>query len=98
MYTNPARRRLIRRLKRINADIEPLDLRQHLSRMRMVKQAVELAALQQAIDVTIDTIKETMRPARLAKYAYEYEIEAELSRGFRRRGAEGHGFRPIVAG
>jgi len=39
-----------------------------------------------------------MRPARLSKYAFEYEIEAEITRGFRRRGAEGHAFTPIVAG
>ncbi len=98
MYTNPARATLIRRLKKANSDLDLLDLRQHLSRMRMVKQPLELAALQEAVDVTVDTIKEITRPARLAKYAYEYEIEAELSRGFRRRGAEGHAFHPVVAG
>jgi Xaa-Pro aminopeptidase len=32
------------------------------------------------------------------KYAQEYEIEADLTRGFRRRGAMGHAFEPIVAG
>jgi Xaa-Pro aminopeptidase len=98
MYTNPARRRLIRRLKQVNADIELLDLRQHLARMRMIKQPIELEAIQEAIDVTIDTLKEVTRPTSLAKYAYEYEIEADISRGFRRRGAAGHGFAPVVAG
>jgi len=98
MYMNPARRTLITRLKQINDDIELLDLRQHLARMRMIKQPIELDALQRAIDVTIDTLKEVTRPSQLAKYAYEYEVEADLSRGFRRRGAEGHGFAPIVAG
>lgn len=98
MYTNPARRRLIRRLKKINPEIELLDLRQHLGRMRMVKQPVELVALQRAIDITNQALKEVMRPARLAKYAYEYEIEADITHGFRRRAAEGHGFSPIVAG
>jgi Xaa-Pro aminopeptidase len=98
MYMNPARRSLIHRLKEANADVELLDLRQHLARMRMVKQPIELEALQCAIDTTIDAMKEVMRPTQLAKYAYEYEVEADLSRGFRRRGAEGHGFSPIVAG
>ncbi len=98
VYSNPARRRLIQRIKEANADIELLDLRQHLSRMRMIKQPVELDALQRAIDITIDSLKEIMRPLQLAKYAYEYEVEADLSRGFRRRAAEGHGFAPIVAG
>jgi Xaa-Pro aminopeptidase len=66
--------------------------------MRMIKQPAELAAMQAAIDITISTIKEALRPAKLKKYAFEYEIEAELTRGFRRRGANGHSFEPIVAG
>jgi Xaa-Pro aminopeptidase len=98
MYANPARAALIRRLKGVNADLELLDLRQHVSRMRMVKQPVELAALQTAIDVTIATLKDVTRPTQLTKYAFEYEVEADISRGFRRRGAAGHSFWPIVAG
>lgn len=98
MYTNPARAELIRKLKEINDDIELLDLRPHLGRMRMIKQPVELQALQHACDVTIDTLKEVTRPAKLAKYGYEYELEADITRGFRRRGTSGHGFTPIVAG
>jgi Xaa-Pro aminopeptidase len=100
MYTNPARAELIQRIKDINPSVELLDLRTHLSRMRMVKQEVELANIQHAIDITIDTIKEITRPKQLAKYAYEYEIEADLTRGFRRRGASGlmgHAFAPVVA-
>jgi len=96
-YSNPARAELIRRLRNINGEVELLDLRPHLSRLRMVKQEPELRALQQAIDITIATLKEISRPAKLAKYAYEYEIEADITRGFRRRGARGHAFTPIVA-
>lgn len=97
MYTNPARRMLIKKIKKLNPDIELLDLRQHLARMRMVKQPVEIEALRRAIDITIDTVKEVSRPSRLGKYTYEYEVEADITRGFRRRGALGHGFSPIVA-
>src|SRR5687767_2921511 len=97
MYTNPARTDLIQRLKDANSSLELLDLRTHLSRMRMVKQEVELAAIQKAIDITIDTLKEITKPKQLGKYAFEYEIEADLTRGFRRRGAQGHAFTPIVA-
>jgi Xaa-Pro aminopeptidase len=78
--------------------LELLDLRQHLGRMRMVKQPIEIEALQHAIDITVDTIKDITKPSQLAKYAHEYEIEADISRGFRRRGGQGHGFSPIVAG
>ncbi len=98
MYANPARAALIKRLKDMNSEVELLDLRQHVSRMRMVKQPLELEALQVAIDTTIATLKEVTRPLQLAKYAYEYEVEADISRGFRRRGADGHSFWPIVAG
>lgn len=97
LYTNPARAALIERILSHNESVELLDLSPHLSRMRMVKQPAELAAIQQAIDITVASIKEATRPAKLAKFAQEYEIEAELNRGFRRRGASGHAFDPIVA-
>ncbi|HEY5667558.1 MAG TPA: Xaa-Pro aminopeptidase [Candidatus Saccharimonadales bacterium] len=100
MYTNPARAELIQRIKAENAKIDLLDLRTHLSRMRMVKQEPEIAAIQRAIDITIDTYKELLRPKQLAKYAFEYEVEADMTRGFRRRGASGlmgHAFAPVVA-
>ncbi|HEY5806245.1 MAG TPA: aminopeptidase P N-terminal domain-containing protein [Candidatus Saccharimonadales bacterium] len=98
MYANPARAMLIKNLKEINSELELLDLRQHVSRMRMVKQSAELVALQAAIDITLDTLKEVTRRSQLVKYAYEYEVEADITRGFRRRGSEGHAFWPIVAG
>lgn len=98
IYANPARAALVARLKTYNPELELLNIGQHLARLRMVKQPVELAAMQRAIDITISTVKESTRPTKLRKYAHEYELEAELSRGFRRRGAEGHSFDPIVAG
>lgn len=97
LYTNPARAALQQRIKKANPAIEFLDLRTHLARMRMVKQPIEIAAIQQAIDVTIDTIKRITRPKQFLKYKHEYEIEADLSYGFRRTGAQGHAFPPIVA-
>jgi Xaa-Pro aminopeptidase len=98
MYANPARAALIKRLKDSNGELELLDLRQHLMRMRMVKQPVEIEALRHAVDVTVETIKSVIKPARLEKYAYEYEIEAEIAYGFRKRGAQGHAFDPVVLG
>jgi Xaa-Pro aminopeptidase len=100
MYTNPARADMIQRIKEVNPDIELLDLRTHLSRMRMVKQAIEIEAIQRAVDINVETIKEVTRTKQLARYAFEYEIEADITRGFRRRGASGlmgHSFAPIVA-
>ncbi len=97
LYTNPARSDLIQRMKESNTQLELLDLRTHLARMRMVKQPVEIESIQAAIDITNNTLKDILRPKQLAKYGYEYEIEADLSRGFRRQGAMGHAFSPIVA-
>lgn len=97
MYTNPARAELIQRMKDINPSLELLDLRTHLSRMRMVKQPIEIDMIKQAIEITSSTIKEITRPSKLAKYAYEYEIEADITRGFRRQGGRGNAFHPIVS-
>lgn len=97
MYTNPARAALVARLKAAKEDLELLDLSWHLVRLRMIKQPEELAAIRAAIAITSSAIKEATRPAKRRRYAHEYQIEAELSRGFRRRGAAGHAFEPIVA-
>ncbi len=56
-YTNPARRSLARKLRSAAPDIELLDLRQHLMKMRMVKQEPELLAIKQAVDITVKTLK-----------------------------------------
>ena len=97
MFTNPARGHLMRKMKAENRDLELLDLSQHLARMRMIKQPLEISALQRAVDITIDSLKDTLKPAKRSKYIYEYEIEADLTRGFRARGGRGHAFEPIVA-
>ena len=98
IYANPARANLVSKLKSYSPQLDLLDLNQHLARMRMIKQPVELAAMQRAINISISAIKDATRPAKLRKYSYEYEIEAELSHGFRKRGADGHSFDPIIAG
>ncbi len=97
MYTNPARAALVARLKSYKSDLEMLDLNQHLTRLRMIKQAPEVAAIQAAIDVTISSLKDSLHPTKLRGYAYEYELEAQIAQGFRKRGAAGHAFEPIVA-
>lgn len=95
-YTNPARAELIKKLKEQNDELEILDLREHLMKMRLVKQPQELEAIQKAIDVTIDGLKYVTAGNRLAKYASENEIEADLFRQYKRAGY-GYAFDPIVA-
>jgi Xaa-Pro aminopeptidase len=97
LYTNPARATLADRLKSHNSDLELLDLSPHISRLRMVKQAPEIAAIQKAIDITLDSLKVALKQSKLKHYKHEYELEAQISYGFRSRGASGHAFEPIVA-
>ncbi|TXG77451.1 M24 family metallopeptidase [Patescibacteria group bacterium] len=94
LYTNPARAALMEKIKAFNPEIEPLDLRQHLAVMRMIKQPAELAAIQKAVDTTVKTFQEIQK--KLPKLRYEYEVEALLGYGFRLRGADGHAYSPIV--
>lgn len=98
LYTNPARATVLQKMQSYNESFEIVDLGLELARLRMVKQAPELAAIRQAIDITLATIQDVVKPAKLAKYRHEYEIEADISQGFRKRGAAGHSFEPIVAG
>ena len=97
LYTNPSRSSLVHRLKAEKNELELLDLGPHISRLRMIKQEPEIGAIQQAIDITVSSLKASFSKAKLSRYAHEYEIEAEVAKGFRSRGAEGHAFAPIVA-
>ncbi len=95
IYTNPARAALLAKLKEHKPGVKLLDLMPHLVRMRTVKQPEEIAAIQAAIDITAASLKDVFQSGQ---YKYEYELEAEITAGFRRRGAAGHAFTPIVAG
>ncbi len=97
-YPNPARARLVNRLKAYNNSVELLDLGPHVSRLRVMKQPEEIEAIKAAIAITSSAIRSSMTGSKLIKYNYEYELEAELSKQIRRAGSEGHAFDPIVAG
>lgn len=98
IYPNPARAVMKTRFKAYNRELEFVDILPKLARLRMIKQPAELRAMQAAIDITVDTLAEILKPARLRKYGHEYELEADITRGFRHSGAWGHSFEPIVAG
>lgn len=93
-YTNPSRRALITKIKSINPTIELLDLRDHLVKLRSIKQPQEIATIQRAIDITGATLKKVIAKAKSADY--EYEVEALITLGFRQSDAV-HGYQPIVA-
>lgn len=97
MYANPARERLMDRIKQHVKQVELEDIRPVLANMRMIKQKPELEAIQGAIDITIKTLKDVLASPK-DTYDYEYQMEADITRGFRFLGADGHSFDPIVAG
>lgn len=98
MYTNPAKATLLSAIRNVNDSIEFLDISTHMSRMRMIKQPVEISAIQKAIDITIKSIKQATTASKMAGYDYEYQLEAEITKNFRVNGASGHAFDPIIAG
>lgn len=96
MYTNPARAMLQRNILSCNEAIKCIDIREALTEMRMIKQTPEIDAIRRAIDITKTGIDEVTKHLKNGDYKYEYEIEADLTRAFRRQNS-GHAFEPIVA-
>lgn len=72
------------------------DLRAELDTMRLVKDGAEAAIQQRAADIASAGHARAMRACRPGMA--EYELEAELSYEFRKRGADAHAYTPIVAG
>ena len=73
-----------------------IDLRGALDAMRLVKDAHEIDVMRRAAAITSAGHLRAMRACRPGMA--EYELEAEVAYEFRRRGASGHSFSPIVAG
>jgi Xaa-Pro aminopeptidase len=93
-YVNPAQRHLSRQLKRDFGAVK--ECRRELTRLRAIKQPSEIQALRKAIDVTVRTFKSAKKA--LPGSSHEYEVEAEFTYLFRKSGATGHAYDPIVAG
>jgi Xaa-Pro aminopeptidase len=90
---NPAPERLRKYLHALFETVD--DCRPLLAKHRAQKSPAEIDAIRRAVKTsmaTFETVKE-----RLGTKRYEYEIEAELSYGFRKQGTEGHAYDPIVA-
>lgn len=90
---NPAPAELKRQLVRSFKEVR--SARRELSILRAVKQPAEITVLRQAIDTTIDGFIAVRD--ELQNFTYEYEIDAEFSYLFRKHGASGHAYDPIVA-
>jgi Xaa-Pro aminopeptidase len=93
-YTNPSRSVLLGMLQK-HRKLEIVDVRKQIARLRQIKQPCEIAVLQSAIDITTKSLAEVRK--KLNRYAYEYEVSADVTAGFIRRGAAGHAYQPIIA-
>jgi len=72
----------------------PRNVGPEIARLRQIKDADELTRLRRAVTITGEALAEAMRQARPGMR--EYELEAVIESGFRRRGAERVGFPSIV--
>ncbi len=92
-FTNGNRRRFIEKLKRNDSKSSIVDIRSELTSLRQIKQAVEIEAIKQAIDITALGITKARQKIKVG--AAGYALKAELDYVFAGAGVE-HGFAPIV--
>lgn len=93
-YANPARGALLTALQK-HKKLEIVDIRKVIARQRQIKQPIELAAIQRAIDITARALARVQK--RLPRYKNEREIAADLTHDFIHAGAHGHAYTPIIA-
>jgi Xaa-Pro aminopeptidase len=91
--TNPAQHELCVVLERVFTTVQDCTLT--LAQLRAIKTSSEIMAIKRAIKLTTTAFAEVR--AELDNYSYEYEVEADITRCFRRRNAK-HAYEPIVAG
>ncbi|MPL94180.1 Xaa-Pro aminopeptidase [bioreactor metagenome] len=94
--THDANRRLVDEIK----NLFPLHHYERLTpittELRLCKSSEEIEMIGKAIDITKEAfirVLKTTKPGMM-----EYEVEAEMTHEFIRRGASGHAYSPIVAG
>jgi Xaa-Pro aminopeptidase len=81
---------------RVNAsNMQITDPSYILGKMRSVKTPYEIAEIQKAVDITRDSLLETMRNIRAG--LYEYQVQAVLEFNYKYRGSEEPAFPTIVA-
>lgn len=91
---NPAPEALLKKLKQSSLAIR--DCRSELARLRALKQPEEIEQIIGAITASVTGFN--VLKSSLPSIHHEYELEAILNSEFRRTGAGGHAYDPIVAG
>ena len=96
-YSNPARQQLTERLLQLDPDLETWNIAKEVASLRAIKQPEEIACIEQAIRITKTAIEQITGAPTFSEIHSEYELEALLGAEFRRHGASGHAYSPIVA-
>lgn len=94
MFTNPTRRMVLQKVKRLHPDAKYESVGEAISAMRRVKDKYEQKLIQNAIDITGAVLNPIMK--NIGMYKYEYEIEADVAYGFRKHQAK-EGYHSIIA-
>ena len=90
---NPGPVNMLNELQELFGEVN--DCRKTLATLRAIKSPDEIDLIRSAIMITTEAF-ELVRNS-IHHYAFEYEIEADFSSYFRKRGAHGHAYDPIVA-
>lgn len=90
---NPGPVNLLNELQELFGEVN--DCRKTLATLRAIKSSDEINLIRSAIKITTEAF-ESVRNS-IHHYSFEYEIEADFSSYFRKRGAHGHAYDPIVA-
>ena len=69
--------------------------RKIINDLRIIKSNEEIIMMQKAVDITNLAFEQVLKNIKPSQK--EYEIEAEISYIFRKKGAEGHAYAPIIA-
>jgi Xaa-Pro aminopeptidase len=90
----PHEKEVVDWLKQATPQIKLQDIRGQIGAMRQIKSPGEIAFLQRAIDLTLDSHLDAMRMARPG--VYEYQVAAKMVEVHAMGGSEAEGYAPIV--
>jgi len=90
---NPSQAVMQKRLEKLFKNVK--NCRDEIAKLRAIKQPEEIEEMKKTINLTVDAFNEVKN--KLPDLKYEYEVEAEFSYYFRKNGARGHAYDPIVA-
>lgn len=94
-YKNPAAEAWVNAMRKMYSWVEIKDLDPFSMQLRLEKKPQEIAAMQQAIDLTGNAFKEVLEFVK--PEVYEFEVEANLYKNIVSKGAQDWAYLPIVA-